>query len=89
MAVILSTWREGRNEVLGVVPAALSLLLLLVWFPLISGQVTARYASATGLSADRFLARWLLLTAVLFGCSAVLFLLRLRRATKQRPPAVH
>lgn len=71
------------------VPAALSLLLLLVWFPLIGGQVTARYASATGLSADRFLSRWLLLTAVLFGGSAVLFLLRLRRATKQRPPAVH
>ena len=71
------------------VPAALSGLLLLVWFPLISGQVAARYASATGLSADRFLARWLLLTAVLFGCSAVLFVLRLRRATKQRPPAVH
>lgn len=71
------------------VPAALSLLLLLVWFPLISGQVTARYASATGLSADGFLARWLLVTAVLFGGSAVLFVLRLRRATKQRSPAVH
>ncbi|GAA3785723.1 hypothetical protein GCM10022403_020620 [Streptomyces coacervatus] len=82
-----------RDRVMYVrVPTALSLLLLLVWFPLISGQVTARYASATGLSADRFAARWLLVTAVLFGGSAVLFLLRLlrlRRATKQRPPAVH
>jgi len=71
------------------VPAALSGLLLLVWFPLISGQVAGRYASATALSADGFLARWLLVTAVLFGGSAVLFVLRLRRATKQRPPAVH
>ncbi|MCX5051787.1 MULTISPECIES: hypothetical protein [unclassified Streptomyces] len=71
------------------VPAALSLLLLLVWFPLISGQVATRYASATGLSADGFLARWLLVSAVLFGGSALLFVVRVRRATKQRSPAVH
>ena len=74
------------------VPAALSLLLLLVWFPLISGRVADRYGSAAGLSADGFPARWLLITAVLFGGSAVLLALRwrrLRRAAKQRPPAVH
>lgn len=74
------------------VPAALSLLLLLVWFPLIGGRVADRYPPATGLSADGFLARWLLITAVLFGGSAVLLALRwlrLRRAAKQRPPAVH
>ncbi|MDF3149606.1 hypothetical protein, partial [Streptomyces sp. T21Q-yed] len=61
------------------VPAALSLLLLLVWFPLISGRVADRYASGTGLSADGFAARWLLITAVLFGGSAVLLVLRWRR----------
>ncbi|MEY9995117.1 hypothetical protein ABIE67_007149 [Streptomyces sp. V4I8] len=61
------------------VPAALSLLLLLVWFPLISGRVADRYAFATGLSADGFPARWLLITAVLFGGSAVVFVLRRRR----------
>lgn len=71
------------------VPAALSALLLLVWFPLISGRVAGRYASATGLSPDGFLARWLLLTAALFGGSALLFVLRLRRETKERPPAAH
>ena len=71
------------------VPAALSGLLLLVWFPLISGRADQRYASSAGLSADGFLTRWLLLTAALFGGSAVLFLLRLRRATKQRPSADH
>lgn len=74
------------------VPAALSGLLLLVWFPLISGAVERRYRSATGLPADVFLARWLLITAVLFGGSALLLvvrLLRLRRAAKCRPPAVH
>jgi hypothetical protein len=71
------------------VPAALSGLLLLVWFPLISGRVEARYRSATGRSADAFLAHWLLITAALFGGSALLLALRLRRARKQRPPAVH
>ena len=74
------------------VPAALSALLLLVWFPLISGQMDRRYRMATGLPADGFLARWLLITAVLFAGSALLFLsrlLRLRRATKDRPPVVH
>ncbi len=71
------------------VPAALSGLLLLVWFPLISGMVERRYRLGTGLSPEGFLARWLLITAVLFGASALLLALRLRRATKQRPPAVH
>ncbi|MDR6974096.1 hypothetical protein J2X68_000774 [Streptomyces sp. 3330] len=71
------------------VPASLCGLLLLVWFPLISGRVEVRYRSATGRSADGFLAHWLLITAVLFGGSALLLALRLRRATKQRPPAVH
>ncbi len=74
------------------VPAALSGLLLLVWFPLISGMVERRYRSATGLPPDVFLGRWLLITAVLFGASALLLALRLtrlRRAAKHRPPAVH
>jgi hypothetical protein len=61
------------------VPAALSLLLLLVWFPLITGQVTTRYTAATALPADRFLQHWLLTTATLFAGSAVLFVGRRRR----------
>lgn len=71
------------------VPAVLSGLLLLVWFPLISGRVADRYESATALSASGFLGRWLLITALLFGGSALLLVVRLRRATKERPPAVH
>ncbi|MFR9793229.1 hypothetical protein ACL07V_31935 [Streptomyces sp. MB22_4] len=61
------------------VPAALSGLLLLVWFPLISGRVAERYRLATGLSPDGFAARWLLITAVLFGGSALLLVWRVRR----------
>ncbi|WTV57101.1 hypothetical protein OG438_06150 [Streptomyces sp. NBC_00035] len=81
----------GRREwtVFVRVPAALSALLLLVWFPLISGQVADHYRSATGLSGDGFLSRWLLITAALFGGSALMLVLRLRRATKERPPASH
>lgn len=84
----------GRREwtVYVRVPAALSGLLLLIWFPLISGQVADHYSSATTLSGDAFLSRWLLITAVLFGGSAVMLLLRSlrsRRATKERPPLVH
>lgn len=79
----------GRHVLYVRVPAALSLLLLLVWFPLISGQVADRYASATGLSPDGFLARWLLVTAALFGGSAAVFVVRRRRDTKERPPAAH
>ncbi len=71
------------------VPAALSGLLLLVWFPLISGMVDRRYRLGTGLSPEGFLARWLLITGVLFVGSALLLALRLRRARKSRPPAVH
>ncbi len=72
------------------VPAAFSGLLLLVWFPLISGRVDRRYRSVAGLSAEGFLARWLLITAALFGVSALLLALRpLRSATNRRAPDVH
>ncbi len=79
------------------VPAFLSLLLLLVWFPLITRQVR-RYEPYTGLSADVFLGNWLLVTGVLFALSALWFVLgalrggrrsRRRRETKGRPPATH
>jgi hypothetical protein len=74
------------------VPAVLSGLLLLVWFPLILGLVDQRYRLATGQSADVYLGRWLLITAVLFGGSALLLVLRVlgvRRAAKRRSPAAH
>ncbi|WP_328541014.1 hypothetical protein [Streptomyces sp. NBC_00344] len=50
------------------VPAALSGLLLLVWFPLILGPAP-RYERSTGLPAGVFLSHWLLITAALFAVS--------------------
>lgn len=84
------------------VPAAVSGLLLLVWFPLIAGSTdpawVAHYEATTGLPGGEFLARWLLLTAGLFALSALWLLCRTvqqrlreaarrRRETKQRPAA--
>ncbi len=63
------------------VPAFLSGLLLLVWFPLITGRV-ARYESVTGLPAGVFLPRWLLLSAALFAASALLLALRAVRGRR-------
>ncbi|WP_368661683.1 hypothetical protein [Streptomyces sp. NA02950] len=62
------------------VPAFVSGLLLLVWFPLILGEQTRRYERSTGLSADVFLWRWLLITAALFTASALWLALRLWHA---------
>ena len=64
------------------VPAALSGLLLLVWFPLIL-RLRSPYHAATTLSADPYLWHWLAVTGTLFLLSAVAFALRLRRP----PPA--
>ncbi|MEV2253411.1 hypothetical protein AB0I94_22980 [Streptomyces sp. NPDC050147] len=74
------------------VPAFLSGLLLLVWFPLIAGRVE-RYESATGLPADAFLTRWLVVTAALFAGAALCRVVQVRRARrsdrKERPAEVH
>jgi hypothetical protein len=71
------------------VPAVLSGLLLLVWFPLIL-RLKSPYHAATALSADPYLWHWLGVTGVLFLLSAIAFALRLRRrspAAPAKPPA--
>jgi hypothetical protein len=64
------------------VPAGFSLLLLLVWFPLILGKSSADYHSASGLSTAPYLWRWLAVTGVMFMVSAVIYAIRLRRAAR-------
>ena len=66
------------------VPAFLSGLLLLVWFPLIL-NLSAPYQRDTGLSEGVYLGRWLAITAVLFGAAAIAFAFRMRMARTDRP----
>jgi hypothetical protein len=61
------------------VPSLLSGLLLLVYFPLILGPAGRTYFEATGHHLHGYLRNWLLITAVLFGGSALLYAVRVRR----------
>jgi len=67
------------------VPAGLSALLLLVWFPLIL-RLTSRYQQSTTLSPDPFLWHWLAVTGALFLLSAAAYALRLRAAHRAAAP---
>jgi hypothetical protein len=64
------------------VPAALSALLLLVWFPLIL-RFPRGYHISTGLSADPYVWHWLAVTGALFLLSAAAYALRLRRVSRR------
>ena len=64
-------------------PAMLSGLLLLVWFPPVLGLSESRFRADTGLSTDAYLDRWLLITGAAFALSAVAFAVRVRRAQSE------
>jgi hypothetical protein len=65
------------------IPAVLSGMLLLIWFPLIF-RLPSRFPATTTLSLDPYLWHWLAITGALFLLSAILFALRLR-ARRSRP----
>jgi hypothetical protein len=67
------------------VPAGLSALLLIVWFPLIL-RLSTRYQAGTTLSPDPFLWHWLAVTGALFLLSAAAYALRLRAAHRAAAP---
>jgi membrane protein implicated in regulation of membrane protease activity len=62
------------------IPVAFSLLLLLVFFPLILGLSEPEYHRASGLTTQPYLWRWLAVTGVLFAASAVVYALAWRRS---------
>jgi hypothetical protein len=64
------------------VPAAFSLLLLLVWFPLILGLSSDRYRRASGLSDSPYLWRWLAVTGTAFAASAGWYAVSRRRLAR-------
>jgi hypothetical protein len=71
------------------VPAALSLLLLLVSLGLVFQLDEQRFQLTTALDTDRYLGNWLLITGVLFALSGLLYALRLRGGRADRPLIGH
>ena len=67
------------------IPAALSLLLLLIYFPLIFAVAAPRYRATTDMGLDRYLTNWLLISGVLFLVSGLLYAIRLRRTDHDAP----
>jgi hypothetical protein len=61
------------------IPAGLSLLMLVVYAPLILRFDGDRYMDTTGLSVDGYLGKWLLLSAAFFLISGIAYAVRLRR----------
>jgi hypothetical protein len=58
------------------VPGLLSGLLLLVFFPAISGEGNGAFHGVSGLDYEGYLRRWLLVSAALFAVSGALYLAR-------------
>jgi hypothetical protein len=58
------------------VPAVISGLLLLVYFPAISGKGNGAFHGVSGLDYEGYPERWLLATAALFALSGALYLRR-------------
>jgi hypothetical protein len=65
------------------VPAGLSLLLLVVYFPLILRVDPDHYMDTTGLSVDVYLGRWLLISAALLLISGFVYAIRMRRGATE------
>lgn len=59
-------------------PALISGLLLLVYFPLILGTAPDEYLKATGHPLHGYARNWILITAVLFAGSALVYAVRVR-----------
>jgi hypothetical protein len=80
--------RVGRRAVNHLrVPLGLSLLLGLVYFPVISGDGAAAFHNASGLRYAGYAGRWLLVSAALFGLSGLVFVARRRAVANSAMPA--
>jgi hypothetical protein len=60
------------------VPAGISALLLLAFFPVICGKGERTYERVSGESWEGYAGRWLLVSALLFAVAGALYLLRSR-----------
>ncbi len=69
------------------IPAILSGLLLLVFFPVIFGLGEETELFASGIPESGYLARWLLATGVMFGLSGIAYAVAVARARAAFEPA--
>lgn len=68
-------------------PAAISGVMLLTLFPLILGKNEGQFLRTAGEAPPDYLSRWLLITAIVFGVSALAYAVRLRRGSSGSPAA--
>ncbi len=68
-------------------PLAISGVMLLTLFPLILGKNEGPFMRAAGETPPDYLGRWLLITAIVFGVSALVYAVRLRRDAGRTPAA--
>jgi hypothetical protein len=66
------------------VPAVLSGLAFIVWFPLIIGLARDEYEAAAAQAPPDYMARWLGLTAALFALSGLVYAVNRRRSAPAR-----
>jgi hypothetical protein len=64
------------------VPAAISGILLLVYFPPILGLTDRNYLAASGHHPEGYARNWLLITGALFAGSALVYAVRMIRASR-------
>jgi hypothetical protein len=69
------------------IPAAISALLLVMFFPLILRLSNAYYQQTTGFNENVYVFNWLAVTGILFAGSALIYAVRLGRA--RRRPVAH
>lgn len=87
-SLLVKAWRRRPGRVAWLnfvrIPAAISAIMLLVYYPVISNKANA-FEYKTGRPTDVYLGHWLQATAVLFALSAIWYLARLvavRRAPR-------
>jgi hypothetical protein len=66
------------------VPAVMSAVLLGISFPLVLRISQPTYRALTGLTEERYLGHWLLITGILFAGSAIIYAVRVGRARRAR-----
>ena len=67
-------------------PVVISALLLIIYFPLISGRSDGAYFAISGHHLTHYLRNWLLITAALFLASGLIYLGRVVRARVRLTP---